>query len=61
MGPGGDRDRCYNFYTYSICHRGTALGMVIDDDYQEGVRMLVDAGAKLAMYGGETLLIPASS
>jgi ankyrin repeat protein len=44
-----------------ICHRGTALGMVIDDDYQEGVRMLVDAGAKLAMYGGETLLIPSSS
>jgi ankyrin repeat protein len=41
-----------------LCHGTTALGRAIDNKYWKGARLLVSAGANLAVYEGETLQIP---
>jgi hypothetical protein len=44
-----------------IFHGTTALGMSINENDQDGIKLLVEAGAELAMYKGETLTIRSSS
>jgi ankyrin repeat protein len=42
-------------------HGATALGVAINANYPEGIKLLVNAGAKLAKFSGQTLSIPSSS
>jgi hypothetical protein len=44
-----------------VFHGTTALGVAVNENYPEGINLLVGAGAKLALFQGETLLIPSSS
>jgi ankyrin repeat protein len=41
-----------------VCHGNTALGAAIDAEFTEGIELLVDAGARVAMFGGDVLTIP---
>jgi hypothetical protein len=41
-----------------VSHGNTALGWAIDVKHMEAIKLLVGAGAKLAMFGGEVLEIP---
>jgi hypothetical protein len=41
-----------------VSHGNSALGAAINTEFSQGIKLLVDAGAKLAKFGGEDEVVP---